>query len=305
MPITRREFAQAGMATAALASIGGPAVTADNPLIRRPIPSSGETVPVIGLGTNRYGVGNDKELRVPLRESLNKFHQLGGAVIDTAPGYRSSEQVLGELIGDLGIGKDLFMATKIDRDDRASDIDRMQRSLRLLRVSAIDLMQCHNLIGWEIAIPLLREWKQAGAIRYLGITTSRQRQYGLMEKIMKTHDLDFVQINYSLADQRESAERLLPLAAERGMAVMVNRPFGGGNVFKRLNKMTLPDWAAEFDCDSWSQFLLKYVLSHPAVTCTIPGMTKARHVVDNMAAGSGRMPTADLRRRQEQYFDAL
>jgi aryl-alcohol dehydrogenase-like predicted oxidoreductase len=240
-----------------MSAIGGPLAVAETPgLIQRSIPSSGEAVPVIGVGTNRYGVGNDLELRKPLRDSLARFHELGGTVIDTAPQYRSSETVLGELIDELDIGADIFMATKIDQESREENSVTLDRSVQLLRFPSIDLLQCHNLIGWENAIPQLHEWKAAGRIRYVGVTTSREHQYELMETIMKAHELDFIQINYSLADQRSSAERLLPLAADRGMAVMVNRPFGGGNVFEKLSRTELPGWAADFDCASWGQFLL-------------------------------------------------
>lgn len=306
MPITRREFATAGVATAVLSTLGSPLLSADErKLIARKIPSSGEAIPIVGVGTNRYGVGDDRELRAPLRDSLRRFHDLGGTVIDTAPQYRSSEAVLGDLITELGIGDDIFMATKTDQQNRPDNEARLERSIGLLGFSTIDLMQCHNLIAWETAIPQMHDWKSAGRIRYVGITTSRQNQYELMETIMKSQELDFIQINYSLADQRDAAERLLPLAADRGMAVLINRPFGGGNVFEKLSKATLPEWAAEFDCASWGQFLLKYALSHPAVTCAIPGMTKVHHVEDNMAAGTGRMPTAEQRKQQEAFFDAL
>jgi diketogulonate reductase-like aldo/keto reductase len=306
MTLTRRDFTKAGFATAALTG-AGLALTdeAESSLISRPIPSSGEVIPIVGVGTNRYGVGDDLELRKPLRDALSKFHELGGTVIDTAPQYRSSESVLGDLIDELDIGSYIFMATKIDQQTRAANEARLERSIGLLGFPTIDLLQCHNLIDWETAIPQMQEWKAAGRIRYVGITTSRQNQYELMERIVESHELDFIQINYSLADQREAAERLLPMAANRGMAVMINRPFGGGNVFEKLSKASLPDWAAEFDCHSWGQFMLKYVLSHTAVTCAIPGMTKVRHVVDNMAAATGKLPDAPLRRKQEAFFDAL
>ncbi|HSD70947.1 MAG TPA: aldo/keto reductase, partial [Woeseiaceae bacterium] len=180
MPVSRREFAKAGIAGAVLAAIGGPFARAEaGALIRRPIPSSGEAIPIIGVGTNRYGVGDDLELRKPLRESLARFHELGGTVIDTAPQYRSSETVLGELIADLDIGGDLFMATKIDKESREQNATTLDRSVGLLGFPTIDLLQCHNLIGWEEAIPQLQEWKAAGRIRYLGITTSRENQYDM------------------------------------------------------------------------------------------------------------------------------
>ena len=304
MPVTRREFTRAGLGAGAVMALGGPTL-ADASLIKRAIPSSGEEIPIVGVGTNRYGVGNDAELRAPLRGALRTFHKLGGTVIDTAPDYRSSETVLGELIEELGIRDDLFMATKIDQRGRDANDARMERSFRLLKYEHIDLMQCHNLIDWERAIPLLREWQESGRIRYVGLTTSRENQYAQTEKIMQTHDLDFLQVNYSLANQRRSAERILPLAADRGMAVLLNRPFGGGGVFRKLSKEAIPEWAADLGIESWAQFLLKYALSHPSVTAAIPGMTKERHVVDNMGAARGAMPDAAQRRKMEQFFDTV
>ena len=304
MPISRRDFTKAGLGAGTLVALGAN-VGAEDASLQRAIPSSGEEIPIVGVGTNRYGVGDDQAAREPLRDSLREFHRLGGTVIDTAPGYRSSEEVLGDLIEELGIADDLFMATKVDRAGRGAIADRMERSFRLLESSTIDLMQCHNLIGWEDAIPVMKGWKDEGRIRYVGITTSRERQYGLMEKIMTQHDLDFIQINYSLADQRSAADRLLPLAKDRGMAELINRPFGGGGVFSKLSGVELPPWAADFDCESWGQFLLKYALSHDAATAAIPGMTKVHHVTDNMAAARGAMPTAAQRRRQEAFFDGL
>jgi len=219
--------------------------------------------------------------------------------------YRSSESVLGDLIKQQGLRDYLFMATKVDVNGRAEQDARMERSFDRLRYDTIDLMQCHNLIGWETAIPRMRAWQQDGRVRYVGITSSRERQYDEMEKIMNTHDLDFIQINYSLANQRLSDQRLLPLAAERGMAVLVNRPFGGGGVFSKLSSVALPEWAKDFGAASWGQFLLKYVISHPAVTAAIPGMTKPHHVSDNMQAGHGRLPSPEERKRMESFFDSL
>ena len=304
MRMSRREFTKASLGAGALVAVGGN-INAQDALLKRAIPSSGEEIPIVGVGTNRYGVGDDQSARAPLREVLGRFHQLGGTLIDTAPGYRSSETVLGDLIDELGIADDLFMATKVDREGRSENEERIERSFRLLKYSTIDLMQCHNLIGWRDALPVMKELKEEGRIRYVGITTSRENQYGEFEKVMREHDLDFVQVNYSLANQRASADRLLPLAADRGMAVILNRAFGGGGVFSKLANVDLPPWAAEFDCESWGQFLLKYALSHPAVTAAIPGMTKVRHVDDNMRAATGRMPTAAQRRQQETFFDAL
>jgi len=303
--IDRRNFLGLGAGLGILGTLGPlELLAAPDGLVRRPIPASGEMLPIIGLGTNRYGVGPDEAGRAPLRASLARFAELGGSVVDTAPMYRSSESVLGDLIAGLGIRDTLFIATKVDQSQRAASVAQMTASLEKLGVDRFDLMQVHNLRGWRENIPLIREWKDAGKTRYTGITTSRSNQYEELESILKQHKLDFLQINYSL-EQREAAERLLPLAAERGMAVVINRAFGGGRIFRELGDDPLPDWAAEFDCTSWAQFLLKYALSHPAATVAIPGMTKVRHVEDNLLAGHGRMPSPEHRKAMEALYDAL
>ena len=306
MNISRRDFNKAGLGAVSLAAFGGGnALAGPEHLIRKAIPSSGEMVPVIGLGTNRYGVGDDTAKRAVLQAALRRFHQLGGTVIDTAPMYRSSEAVLGDLIADLGIRKDLFIATKTDKDGGADATDaQMRDSQHKLQTQKFDLMQVHNLIGWQEALPVLREWKQEGLVRYIGITTSRARQYEEFGRVMRQEDLDFIQINYSL-EQREAATHLLPLAADRGMGVIINRAFGGGRIFEKVGHQPLPDWATEFGCESWAQFLLKYALGHPAATLSIPGMTKEHHVDDNFGAARGRLPDAEERRRQEAFFDGL
>ena len=304
--MNRREFAGGMLGVGALGALGARGVLADHTeLTTRAIPASGEQIPIIGVGTNRYGVGDDAEKRAPLKKALAEFHALGGTVIDTAPMYRSSEIVLGELIGELGIGSDLFMATKVDVEGQDAVVEHMERSFDRLFTDEMELMQVHNFIGWQDALPVMTNWKEEGRIRYVGITTSREAQYETMEKVMREHALDFIQINYSLANQRKSAERILPLAEERGIAVLVNRPFGGGGVFQKLSGVELPGWATELGIASWAQFLLKYALSHPAVTCAIPGMTKARHVADNMAAARGPFPDQDQRVAMEQFFDEL
>ncbi len=307
MKITRREFTRAGLGAMAMAGLGaGHVMAGPEHMIRKAIPSSGEELPIVGLGTNRYGVDTSAEARAPLKAALQRFHALGGTVVDTAPMYRTSESVLGDLIAELGIRDDLFLATKADKPEGGeATAAQMEESMRRLKTDTIDLMQVHNLIGWREAIPRMKAWKDEGRIRYVGITTSRERQYGDFEQIMRDHDLDFIQINYSLANQRIAADRILPLAADRGMAVLLNRTFGGGGVFSKLSGVDLPPWAAEFDCASWGQFLLKYALSHPAVTMAAVGMTKVRHVEDNMGAASGRMPTPEHRRQMETFFDAL
>jgi aryl-alcohol dehydrogenase-like predicted oxidoreductase len=229
----------------------------------------------------------------------------GPEQMDTAPGYRTSESVLGDLIAELGIRNDLFLATKADRSDgSAATAAQMNESLARLKTDKIDLMQVHNLRGWRDALPVMREWRQEGRIRYVGITTSRAAQYAEFEKVMSQEDLDFVQVNYSL-EQREAAERLLPLAADRGMAVIINRAFGGGRIFEKVGDKPVPYWAEAFGCESWAQFLLKYAIGHPAATLSIPGMTKVHHVDDNFGAAHGRLPDAEERQRQEAFFDAL
>lgn len=305
MTMTRREFNKASLGAFSLAAFGGTALAGPEHLIRKAIPSSGETVPIIGLGTNRYGVGNDVEKRAVLRAALSRFHELGGTVIDTAPMYRSSESVLGDLIADLGIRDDLFVATKTDEaGGAAATVAQMKRSQDVLKTSTIDLMQVHNLINWQEVLPVLREWQQEGLVRYIGITTSRANQYEEFEKVVRQEELDFIQINYSL-EQREAAERILPLAADRGAGVIINRAFGGGRIFEKVGDQPLPAWAHEFGCESWAQFLLKYAIGHPAATLSIPGMTKLHHVDDNFGAAHGRLPDAKERKRQEAFFDAL
>jgi aryl-alcohol dehydrogenase-like predicted oxidoreductase len=304
MSISRREFNRISLGVASALALPGPALAGPEHQVKRSIPSSGEMIPIIGLGTNRYGVGADQQARAALRATLSRFAELGGTVLDTAPGYRTSETVLGDLIADLGLRKHLFIATKVDRPHRDESEARMRASLQKLRTETVDLMQVHNLQGWQASLPLMREWKQDGHIRYIGVTTSRYEQFEGVEAILRSEQLDFVQLNYSVA-RRKAAERLMPLAADRGVAVMINRAFGAGRIFRALGERPLPAWAADFDCTSWAQLLLKYALSHPAATVAIPGMTKAHHVEDNLRAGQGRMPDAAERDRIEDYFDSI
>ena len=303
MKLNRREFTRAGLGAASIAAFG-PALAGTQDIIRKSIPSSGEKIPVVGLGTNRYGVDKTEALRAPLRQALSKFHQLGGTLIDTAPMYRSSESVLGDLISELGIRDELFIATKTDVSSAAENHEQMADSARKLKTDTIDLMQVHNLLGWKTAFPVMREWQQEGRIRYIGMSTSRASQYEEFEAVLRKEKMDFIQINYSL-EQREAAERIMPLAADRGVAVMINRAFGGGRIFDNVGSQPLPEWAREFGCASWAQFLLKYAIGHPAATLSIPGMTKVHHVEDNFGAAHGRLPDAEERRRQELFFDAL
>jgi len=304
MSITRREFHKASLGVATTLAVGANVIAGPQDFIRKPIPSTGEMIPIIGLGTNRYGVDTSEAARAPLRAALKRFAELGGTVIDTAPGYRTSETVLGDLIEGLGIRDDLYVATKVDRQTRADSAARIDDSFRKLKVDTVDLMQVHSLRGWKETLPLLRELKAEGRVRYIGITTSRSDQYGDFENVMRAEELDFVQLNYSV-EQRAAADRLMPLAADTGTAVMINRAFGGGRIFGAVGDQPVPDWAQEFDCSGWAQVLLKYALSHPAATVAIPGMTKIHHVDDNMMAGHGRLPDAAERKKIEGFYDAL
>ena len=301
MTLSRRDLLKlgAGAAAAALARNAGAATE----LVTRPIPSSGERLPVVGIGTNRYRSGSETEI-APLRETLKAFAAAGGKLIDTAPLYGSSEVVLGQLIAGLGIRKQLFLATKVYTSGRESGIEEMNDSFKRLQTERIDLVQVHNLSDTATQLATMREGKRAGRYRYVGITTSRDSQYDEMEDLLKKESLDFVQVDYSI-DNRTAAERILPLELERGTAVLINLPFGRARLFSAVRGKPLPGWATEFDCASWAQFFLKYVIGHPAATVAIPGTRSVAHVADNLGAARGRLPDAATRRKMEQFFDAL
>ncbi len=300
--ITRREILCLLGATATAFAVktsiswGAEPPKTGSPLTRK-IPSSGEALPVIGLGSARtFNVGSSEQKHAPLREVLKAFVDLGGNVVDSSPMYGRSETVIGDLAAELSLHNRLFLATKVWTTGREAGIRQMEDSFRKLRVKTLDLMQVHNLVDMETHLKTLHEWKASGRIRYLGITHSRASGHGEVAKIMAAYPLDFVQINYSVGE-RESEKRILPLAQERGIAVIINRPFSGGDLFSRLRKKPLPSWASEIDCTSWAQILLKFVVSHPAVTCAIPATSKVDHLRDNMEAGLGRLPNAKLREK--------
>lgn len=302
MNITRRQFVQ--FASGAALGLGRQPLAADaRVLIKKPIPSSGELLPAIGIGTNQYLVGSEAENAL-LRDTIAAFSENGGQVIDTAPVYHSSETILGQVIGELGLRDRLFLATKAHLSTDKGGVARLENSFRQLQTDTLDLVQSHSLLGVESMLPVLQEYKQDRRIRYVGITTSRNEQFPEILEWMRKTPLDFVQVNYSLAN-REAAEKILPLAADKEIAVLVNIPLARGRLFKAVGDRPLPDWAIELGCASWAQFFLKYVISHPAVTCAIPGMTKARHVIDNLGAATGRLPDEAQRQRMERYFDAL
>lgn len=264
---------------------------------RRKIPSSGELLPVVGVGTWRtFDVGGKPEDRVPVAEVLRLLFDAGGSVIDTSPMYGSAEAVVGDLLAAANARSKAFIATKVWTSGRDSGIAQMQASLRLLRTDRIDLMQIHNLVDWRAHLPTLQAWKADGRIRYLGITHYTQSAHDELERVMRAEKWDFVQLNYAL-DDRAVEQRLLPLAAERGIAVIVNQPFGGGGLLRKLSARKLPDWAGEIGVTSWAQLLLKFVLANPAVTCVIPGTGKPEHMKDNLQAGVGAYPDAALLKR--------
>jgi len=299
--ITRRELLQLALAAGVLpmTSVAAPAP------IRRAIPRSGELLPVIGLGTwQTFDVGAAASARAPLREVLAEFVRLGGRVIDSSPMYGESERVAGDLAAELGVHDKLFLATKVWTRGRGAGIRQMNDSFRWLRTERIDLMQVHNLVDWHTHLATLRQWKEEGRVRYLGVTHYTESAYDDLERVLKSEQLDFVQLNYSIAE-READARMLPLAAERRVAVIVNRPFAKGGLFGKVRGAALPPWAAEFGCTSWAQFFLKFVVSHPAVTCAIPATSKVKHLIDNMGAGTGALPDVRTRERMVRVIEAL
>jgi aryl-alcohol dehydrogenase-like predicted oxidoreductase len=305
--MNRREFIRTGFVAGAAAILlpSEELFAQGAPLIQKKIPSSGETIPVIGLGTaRRYEEVTSDAEKVPLRETILKFKEVGLTVIDSSPSYGTAEAVVGEIVEGLKIRDSLFLATKVSlrKDGRQEGLKQIEQSFQRLRTNKIDLIAVHNLQDTDTQLKTLREMKQAGRIRYVGITTSFDRQYGEFEQVMKKETLDFIQVDYAL-DNRNAGERIIPLAADRGMAVMINLPFGRGRLFKAVQGKKLPEWAAEFDCVSWPQFFLKYIVSHPAVTCAVPGMARAEYVVDNVGAARGRLPDAAMRKRMEQFID--
>jgi diketogulonate reductase-like aldo/keto reductase len=261
----------------------------------RPIPKSGEQIPVIGLGTwQTFDVGASAEERAPLSDVLKRFFAAGARVIDSSPMYGRAEAVTGDQLAEISAIGTPFLATKVWTRGKEEGIAQMERSMQRMRAKRVDLMQVHNLLDWETHLPVLREWKQAGKIRYIGVTHYARSAFGDLERLIRTEKLDFVQLPYSLAD-REAEKRLLPAAQETGTAVLVMRPFDEGGLFRLVKDKPLPAWAADIDCTSWAQVFLKFILGHPAVTCPIPATSSPKHLADNVLAGSGRLPDEAMR----------
>lgn len=300
---SRRDVLRSGLGAAAALALPQSRAASELPLITKAIPATGERLPVVGLGTDQFREGE----RAAIEAEIQRMLELGGTVIDTAAAYGDSEEVIGEALAELGSRDKAFVATKLTVNEGGTDTrsgeDSFHRSLERLRTRRVDLLQVHNLEGVEALMPVLQKWKKEGKIRYLGITTSRVGQHGHMTQFMREYPLDFVQVDYSLAN-RDAAANVLPLALERRIAVLANIPFGYGSVLRQAQQRHLPDWAADIDVTSWSQFLLKYVMAHPAVTCVIPGSTKVAHLEENQRAGRGRLPDEAMRRRMEEAWDA-
>lgn len=295
------------LAAAGLAfPLGGlPLAAAPRPIAMRHIPSTGEAIPVLGMGTwITFNVGSSPRLRDERVNVLQAFFDHGGRMVDSSPMYGSAEDVMGYCLKRVRDPSPLFSATKIWTSSDAEGVVQMQASERLWGESQFDLQQVHNLLNWEFHLARLKEWKVSGLIRYLGITTSHGRRHSDFAEVMQAEPLDFVQLTYNILDL-EVEDRLLPLAADRGQAVIVNRPFQRGGLFPSFGHHPLPEWAREFGARNWAQFSLKFVLSHPAVTCAIPATSQVGHMEENMAAAHGPMPDAAMRRRMIDYVERL
>ena len=304
--MTRRQFLEASAATALLGSLA-PAINraAEPGVIRKTIPSSGERLAVIGLGTSRtFDIAPGDAADSPLVEVMRAFFDRGGQLIDSSPMYGNAEAVTGVLLNKVSDTRGLFTATKVWTNGKDSGIRQMQDSMRHFGVERIDLMQIHNLRDWRTHIETLAEWKADGRIRYIGITTSHGRYHDELELLLQELPLDFVQFSYNIGN-RDVEQDLLPLAAERGIATLINRPYQRGSLFRVVRGKPLPDWAREIDCTSWGQFFLKFIAAHPAVTCIIPATTKVKHMIDNMGAGFGRLPDEAMRRRMIAYLESI
>jgi diketogulonate reductase-like aldo/keto reductase len=318
MTLDRRTLLKLGLGAGAGLAMGRfpSLLSAQDAIVRKAIPSTGEQIPVIGLGSSgTFNLTSRNRDFDPAREVIRLFKELGGTVIDTSPTYQRSEEFIGQTVRDFGIQDDLFLATKVNVGNagKPAAMRQMEESSRVFGKQQIDLMQVWNLgdsirnLTDNYLVPhmeVVAEWKAAGRARNIGITTSRDPQYGDVAAAMEKYPVDFVQLDYSIGD-RIPEQRLLPLAEERGIAVLVNRPFGSGNLFGRVRGRELPEWAEEIDCNSWAQYFLKFLVSHPAVTCAIPATSDPEHLRDNMGAGVGRMPDAAMRARMITHFEGL
>ena len=305
MTLSRRALVGAMAAGAASAILRPFFALAQSPLLTRPIPSSGEPLPVVGLGSwITFNVGDDPELRAECTAVMKAFFAAGGRMIDSSPMYGSSQPVIGYGLAQLGHPSSLFSADKVWTSSGSEGPAQIEQSRAYWGIPRFDLLQVHNLLGWEAHLPALFAMKAAGRVRYVGITTSEGRRHREIEKVMASHPIDFVQVTYNVVD-REVEERILPLAQERRIAVIINRPFREGALIRSVQRHPLPSWAAEIGAANWAQFLLKFIVSHPAVTCTIPATSQVAHVRENMGAATGPLPDPAMRRRMVSHVEAL
>lgn len=285
--------------------VHGSALAATRPMLKKAIPASGDQLPVIGMGSwITFNVGDNPTLRAARVRVLQAFFDQGGAVIDSSPMYGSSEEVIGYCLGRISNKQALFSATKVWTYSRWLGVRQMEASQRLWEEDRFDLYQIHNLLDWKTHLETLLDWKAQGRIRYIGVTTSHGRRHEALEKVMSEQPIDFVQFTYNILD-REAERRLLPVAAEHGLAVIINRPFRRGALFDHLERHPLPDWASDFDCENWAQYFLKFIVSHPAVTCAIPATSRVDHMLENMGACYGRLPDPEMRERMIRYVENL
>ncbi|KPK20272.1 MAG: aldo/keto reductase [Betaproteobacteria bacterium SG8_41] len=300
----RRLILKAAAAMAISSSAPKSALSATN-VQKRPIPRGGELLPIVGLGTwQTFDVAPGSPQLAELKQVLQLLVELGGSVVDSSPMYGEAERVVGELSAEAGLRDQLFFATKVWTSGRNAGIRQMEESFQLMRTERMDLMQVHNLVDVATHTKTLKEWKAAGRIRYMGITHYHSGAFAELERLVRTREYDFVQFNYSI-DDRAAESRLLPACADSGTAVLINRPFSQADLFGRVRGKALPAWAADFDCQSWAQFFLKFLLGHPAVTCVIPGTRRVKHLRDNLQAGMGRLPDTSMRRRMAQHLEQL
>lgn len=294
----RRRFLRSFASLVPLSTLPPPLLfAAEQPVIKRAIPSTQEVIPVIGMGSwLTFDISYERAALAQRVEVLRHFFELGGQLIDSSPMYGNSERVIGQCLQELKNDQNLFAATKVWMWGKEAGISQMIDSLAKWQLSSFQLMQIHNMLDWHDHLDTLKAWKQEGRIKYIGITTSHGRRHTELEKALQENDFDFVQFTYNILD-REAESRLLPLAQERGIAVIINRPFQGGSLFRFVDKKPLPAWAADFDCQNWAQFFLKFIVSHPAVTCAIPATSKPDHMLENMGAAYGRLPSSETRNK--------
>lgn len=305
MPSRRTVLKSAAVVAATPLMNASYAQSTQSSIITKEIPSSGERIPVIGVGTNRYRVDvTDADEMAPYKEALAKFYELGGRLIDTAQSYGNSESVIGTIISELKLDDEFFISTKCDMRNGETTEGQLAESAANLQTDVLNLVSIHNMSEWQTQLPILREAKAEGKIKYIGITTSNNSQHQEFGDVIETEDFDFIQLNYSLAD-RAAEQRLLKIAADKNIAVQVNLPFARGALFDAFKDKELPAWTAEFDVNSWAQLFLKYIVSHPSITCAIPGTRRVKYAIDNFAAATGRLPNAEQRVDIDKLYDSI